>query len=251
MELEELRRRLGRPKNIPSSSAGTESVQREELRSATPASPEPSSPKMNQPPKNSDPRPVFTEPPRNSAAAVKPSGDEMKPGEATLQEAREILSISEPLDAKPKLVEAVDKVFRPIERFREHFTRLARLFEPIGEASQSTLDAFTQIGDLQDHLVELCKTFQLVEAFTDQMGKVAETFDPMKPLHEQLMQLNEAFCANVLDLAHALEPVDALKARAAQLFEALDSIGELQTKLKEVARGLRPSNGGAQRRLAS
>jgi hypothetical protein len=222
MELEEIRKRLVGSKPAPASIAATGGFQGKQ--------------------------PSHVELGNSLAAGSNTSGDEPN-GTRPMQTVREALSISEPLQAKPRLVEAVDRVFRPVEKFRDHFTRLARLFEPIEEASRGTLDAFTKLGDLQAHLAELSNTFQLVKAFTDEMGKVAETFDPMRPLHEQLSQLDDAFYGNLADLAAALEPVDALKVRTAHLFQALDSIGQLEGKLKEVAMAFRPSK--AQRQLAS
>lgn len=252
MELEELRRRLTGSTPVRPSSPEMTSLQPEKAASITTAFGQLSPPKMNQPFENGGPSLGNHGPDNKGAAATKTSGEESKKaGEPMLQQASEALAISEPLDAKYKLAEAVDKVFRPVETFREHFMRLAQAFESVEDASEGTLNAFRNIGDLHNHLVELGKTFQLVEAFTVEIGKVAKNFEPMRPLHAQLTQLNESFYINLLGLAQALQPVEKLKIQTAKLFGALDHIGELQAKLNEVAKSLRRSAVQTQEHLTS
>ncbi len=175
------------------------------------------------------------QPPDNSAGA------EAKPSIAAVAAPATKLSLNGNSESIPLLAKAVDQLFEPTQAFRAHFSLLAKVLQPMESASQSTLDAFERISGLYDHLASLSKTFQSVRQFAEQVGELANSFEPMKALHAQLSELIHAFHDNLHELAIALEPVKELQAKVRHLGSALESIGRLEGQLLLLADAFKPA----------
>ncbi len=169
-----------------------------------------------------------------------PASAEAKPSVASVTAPATKLSLNGNSESISLLAKAVDQLFEPAQAFRAHFSLLAKVLQPMESASQSTREAFERISGLYDHLASLSKTFQSVKQFAEQVGELANSFEPMKALHTQLTQLIHAFHTNLHELAIALEPVKELQVKVRQLGSALDSIGRLESQFLLLADAFKP-----------
>jgi hypothetical protein len=77
-----------------------------------------------------------------------------------------------------------------------------------------------------------------MRAFQDDLGVLADSFEPGKALHQQVIQLGDAVRARLAQVAESLEPVNALRARAAKLAQILEIGTELQAQFYGLAKAI-------------
>jgi hypothetical protein len=77
-----------------------------------------------------------------------------------------------------------------------------------------------------------------MRAFQDDLAVLAESFEPGKALHQQVIQLTDAARNHLAELSASLEPVNALRAQAAQLAQILEASTELQARFYELSKAL-------------
>jgi hypothetical protein len=77
-----------------------------------------------------------------------------------------------------------------------------------------------------------------MRAFQDDLGLLAESYEPGKALHQQVIQLADAVRTRLTEMAASLEPVNALRVRAAELAQILKAGTELQAQFSELAKAI-------------
>jgi len=75
-----------------------------------------------------------------------------------------------------------------------------------------------------------------MRAFQDDLGVLAESFEPVKALHQQVIQLADAVRTHFAEVAASLEPANALRAQTAELAQILEAGTELQAQFYELSK---------------
>ena len=77
-----------------------------------------------------------------------------------------------------------------------------------------------------------------MRAFQDDLGVLAESYEPGKALHQQVIQLADAVRTGLTEVAASLEPVNALRVQAAELVQILEAGAQLQAQFSELAKAI-------------
>jgi hypothetical protein len=77
-----------------------------------------------------------------------------------------------------------------------------------------------------------------MRAFQDDLGVLADSFEPGKALHQQVIQLADAVRTHLAEVAASPEPVNALRAQAVELAQILGTGTELQARFYELSKAL-------------
>jgi hypothetical protein len=77
-----------------------------------------------------------------------------------------------------------------------------------------------------------------MRAFQDDLGVLAESFEPGKALHQQVIQLADAIRNRLTEVAASLEPINALRTQAAELAQILEAGTELQAQFFELSKAI-------------
>ena len=77
-----------------------------------------------------------------------------------------------------------------------------------------------------------------MRAFQEDLGVLAESFEPGKALHQQVIQLADAVRTSLTEVAASLEPVNALRMQAAELVQILEAGAQLQAQFSDLARAI-------------
>jgi hypothetical protein len=71
--------------------------------------------------------------------------------------------------------------------------------------------------------------------FGFQLAQLAQTFEPMKGLHEQFAQFSEAFQIHLDRLAGSLQPAKEFQLELLELARAFDPVADLQAEFTRLA----------------
>jgi hypothetical protein len=132
----------------------------------------------------------------------------------------------QPLD---RLVQAVAELFEPARRCQEHLAEIEGASAFISQMTQLALELCAPLQSFHTHVRKLSNSFELLRAFRSELGVLADSFAPVRPLHQQVIQLTEAVRTHLAEVANGLEPAKALQADILELALALESVSELQT----------------------
>jgi uncharacterized phage infection (PIP) family protein YhgE len=137
-----------------------------------------------------------------------------------------------------QLGQAIAKLFQPAQLCKEHLAEIANTTDSINKLARSAPEFFEPLKNFCDHVPTLSKSFASMRAFQDDLGLLAESFEPGKALHQQVIQLADAARAHLTEVAASLEPVNALRVRAAELVQILEAGMELQAQFSELAKAI-------------
>jgi hypothetical protein len=73
-----------------------------------------------------------------------------------------------------------------------------------------------------------------IKALRQEMARIAQTCDAIKPLQDQFTQLTGGFNVHITALIKALEPAEEVRLRIVQLAEAFEPLATLHERLAEL-----------------
>jgi hypothetical protein len=151
---------------------------------------------------------------------------------------------------EPRLVnqlsQSIAKLFEPAQLCKKHLTEIANATDSINKLVRSAPELFEPLKSFCDHVPRLSKSFASMRGFQDDLGVLAESFEPAKALQQQVIQLADAVRTQLADavrtqlaeVAVSLEPVNALRAQAAELAQILEAGTKLQGQFFELSKAL-------------
>jgi hypothetical protein len=138
---------------------------------------------------------------RNSDAQGPPSAEPATEKKPDNENGRVAVDVAKSMDQRAQTVAAL---FEPARRYRE---RLSNSFDSI-----RTLHA--------------------------ELGVLAQSFEPLGVLHDQVVDFLNAIQAQLADMAKSLEAAKALRLQLSELVQALDAGSELQAQTYELSKAL-------------
>ncbi len=130
--------------------------------------------------------------------------------------------------------QAVASVFEQTKESCRQLDELARMYEPVEAIGQTVGGVFAQLEAFRQQLTKLAQTFEPVKAFQQQVTQLAQTFEAVKPLREQIEQLTGAFQIHLAKLMRSLEPAEEVRVRILQLAEAFEPLATLHEKFGQL-----------------
>ena len=147
------------------------------------------------------------------------------------------IAVEEPKSVD-QLGQSIAKLFQPAQLCKEHLAEIANATDSINRLARSAPEFFEPLKNFCDHVPRLSRSFASMRAFQDDLGVLAESFEPGKALHQQVIQLADAVRTRLTEVAASLEPVNALRVRAAELAQILEAGTELQARFSELAKAI-------------
>src|SRR5216683_8010569 len=144
-----------------------------------------------------------------------------------------------------QLAQEVAKVFEQTQTFKDKFTALTEMFEPIERIGQAAARSLEPLQNFEQQLVRLAHSFEPMRAFQIQLGRLAQTFEPMKGLQEQLAQLSQAFQIHLNCLADSLQPARQFQLELLKLARVFDSVADLQAQFTKLAETFKSTSAAA------
>src|SRR5216683_2173545 len=148
-------------------------------------------------------------------------------------------------EGESQLAQAVAKVFEQTQTFKDKFTALTEMFEPIERIGQAAARSLEPLQNFEQQLVQLAHSFEPMRAFQIQLGRLAQTFEPMKGLQEQLAQLSQAFQIHLNCLADSLQPARQFQLELLKLARVFDSVTDLQAQFTQLAETFKSTSAAA------
>jgi hypothetical protein len=143
---------------------------------------------------------------------------------------------------EPKSVDqfgqSIAKLFEPAQLCKKHLAEIVNASDSINKLARSAPELFEPLKNFCDHVPRLSRSFASMRAFQDDLGVLAESYEPGKALHQQVIQLADAVRTRLTEVAASLEPVNALRVRAAELAQILEAGTELQARFSELAKAI-------------
>ena len=143
---------------------------------------------------------------------------------------------------EPKSVDqfgqSIAKLFEPAQLCKKHLAEIVNASDSINKLARSAPELFEPLKSFCDHVPRLSRSFVSMRAFQDDLAVLAESFEPGKALHQQVIQLTDAARNHLAELSASLEPVNALRAQAARLAQILEASTELQARFYELSKAL-------------
>jgi hypothetical protein len=141
-------------------------------------------------------------------------------------------------NAVDQLRQSIAKLFEPAQLCKEHLAEIANASNSINKLVRSAPELFGPLKSFCDHVPKLSKSFASMCTLQDDLGVLAESFEPGKALHQQVIQLVGTVRTHLAEVAESLEPVNALRAQAAELAQILEAGTELQAKFRELSKAI-------------
>jgi hypothetical protein len=148
-------------------------------------------------------------------------------------------------EGESQLAQAVAKVFEQTQTFKDKFTALTEMFEPIERIGQAAARSLEPLQNFEQQLVRLAHLFEPMRAFQIQLGQLAQTFEPMKGLQEQLAQLSQAFQIHLNCLSDSLQPARQFQLDLLKLARVFDSVADLQAQFTQLAETFKSTSAAA------
>src|SRR5713101_2862196 len=148
-------------------------------------------------------------------------------------------------EGESQLAQAVAKVFEQTQTFKDKFTALTEMFEPIERIGQAAARSLESLQNFEQQLVRLAHSFEPMRAFQIQLAQLAQTFEPMKGLQEQLAQLSQAFQIHLNCLADSLQPARQFQLDLLKLARVFDSVADLQAQFTQLAETFKSTSAAA------
>jgi hypothetical protein len=84
----------------------------------------------------------------------------------------------------------------------------------------------------------LSNSFDSIRSLHVELGVLAQSFEPLGVLHDQVVDFLNAIQAQLADMAKSLEAAKALRLQLSELVQALDAGSELQAQTYELSKAL-------------
>jgi hypothetical protein len=137
-----------------------------------------------------------------------------------------------------QLGQSIAKLFQPALLCKQHLAEIENASDSINKLARSAPELFEPLKNFCDHVPRLSRSFASMRAFQDDLGVLAESFEPGKALHQQVIQLADAVRNRLTEVAASLEPINALRAQAAELAQILEAGTELQAEFSELSKAI-------------
>ena len=111
----------------------------------------------------------------------------------------------------------VAKMFEPIRVFQERLTKLGSAFIQVDRLGKDAASALASVSELADHLGQFAGAYAPVKAFHNEVSVLAEKFDPLKSIQNQLTEMSRSFRDNLNYLVAVMEPASKMQERLAEL----------------------------------
>ena len=109
--------------------------------------------------------------------------------------------------------------------------------ESISHLTRLAVELCEPLKILHDHIQKLSSSFEsMLSAFGNELAVLAQSFAPVRALHEQVIQLAETVRAHLAEVANGLEPAKALQVEITNLGLAISSVRELQAQFYELSK---------------
>ena len=143
-------------------------------------------------------------------------------------------------DAVNQFGQAVDKLFEPAQQCRERLAEIAKASESLSQLAGAAFDLFESLKDFRDHMRKLSNSFVSMRTFQNDLGVLAESFEPVGALHHEVVRLADAVRIRLGQVVRSLEPANALRADAAELAQILENATELQAQFYDLSKTFGP-----------
>jgi DNA repair ATPase RecN len=133
---------------------------------------------------------------------------------------------------------SIAELFEPVQLCKKHLAEVANVSDSIDKLARSAPELFEPLKSFCDHMPRLSKSLASMRAFQDDLGVLAESFEPGKALHQQVIHLADAVRTHLGEVSTSLEPVNALRAQAVELAQILEESKELQAQFYALAKAI-------------
>jgi hypothetical protein len=96
---------------------------------------------------------------------------------------------------------------------------LGATYDAIEGLAQTVAATFVPLDAFRQQLEQLARNFVPIKALQE-MARIAQTCDAIRPLQNQFSQLTGGFSVHIAALINALEPIEEVRLRILQLAEA-------------------------------
>ncbi len=134
------------------------------------------------------------------------------------------------------LAQAIAELFEPARQCQSRLAEIRSGFDLMEHLTRLAVELCEPLKDFHDHIRRLSSSFESMCTFRDELGVLAQSFTPVRALHQQVTQLAQMVRTNLAEVAHELEPAKALQIDIANLAAAIDSVSELQVRFQELSR---------------
>jgi hypothetical protein len=132
----------------------------------------------------------------------------------------------------------IAELFETAQLCKKHLAEVANVRDSIDELVRSAPELFEPLKSFCDHTPRLSKSLASMRTFQEDLGALAESFEPSKALHQQVIQLADAVRTGLTEVTALLEPVNTLRAQAAELAQILETDAVLQGQFSELAKAI-------------
>jgi hypothetical protein len=227
--LDEIRKRLTDPP-VPSIPLRYDTPKRVAEAQAPAGIPVQATPPINDSGEPSDPKPELAQRSATQSPSISEATSEKERNQPKLETAWEA----------PKsvhgLARAVAELFEPARQCRMRFLEIRVGAEIMEQLTRQAIEVRGPLTEFRGHLQRLSASFETMRRFRDELGMVAESFGPLRTLHQQMTKLGQSVQANLAEIAHSLEPATALRNDLTSLAAAIEGIDELQVQFRELAK---------------
>jgi hypothetical protein len=147
------------------------------------------------------------------------------------------IAVEEP-NVVDQLGQSIAKLFQPALLCKQHLAEIANASDSINKLARSAPELFEPLKNFCDHVPRLSRSFASMRAFQDDLGVLADSFEPGKALHQQVIQLADAVRNRLTEVAASLEPINALRTQAAELAQILEAGTERQAQFSELSKAI-------------
>jgi vacuolar-type H+-ATPase subunit I/STV1 len=135
-----------------------------------------------------------------------------------------------------QLIPAIDKLFEPARQCQQRLSEITQSCEVLNQLARSTLELCQPLQNFGDRLRKLSKAFFSMRAFREELNTLAESFEPIGMLNQQIVKLESVIQAEIAQVAVTLESAKTLRSRIAELEQSVDLVSELETQFLELSR---------------
>ncbi len=144
----------------------------------------------------------------------------------------------------------VAKMFEPIRVFQERLSKMGPAFVQVDRLGKDATSALEVVSELAEHLSQFALAYAPVKAFHGEVSVLAEKFDPLKSIQNQLAEMSRSFRDHLNYLVAVMEPASKIQERFAELAQSFEPALGLKERFQQLARefetlaGPKPSTSG-------
>ena len=131
--------------------------------------------------------------------------------------------------------EAVTELFNPVRLCQQQISEIVKPSEVIENLTVMALEVSEVLMIFSNNIDKFASSFKKTYKFRDEVRFLAESFAPIRGLHEQMLQIEQSVRACLVGLGCHLQSVESLKVTIADLMDEIECLSELQHKLYELS----------------